>query len=160
MDQFSSGQLILAICMIAGAVADLRSRRIPNWLSLATAIGGLAFAAMDGWGSTLLWHSGSMLAALAIGMLLFGLKVWGGGDGKFFAASAAWFPLTDMIMLLVGISLAGFFLALVWLARGLIKKDTKTKSKLPLVPYGVAIAIGAIAVAIYTTPAPPITYTI
>ena len=160
MDQFSSGQLILAICMIAGAFADLRSRRIPNWLSLATAIAGLSFAAYESWSSALPWHAGSMFAALAIGMLLFGLKVWGGGDGKFFAATAAWFPLTSMVPLIVGISLAGLALALVWLARGLFVKDPETKSKLPLVPYGVAIAIGAIAVSIYTAPAVPITYTI
>ena len=161
MDQFSSGQLILAICMIAGAFADIKSRRIPNWLSLATAVGGLIFAAIDGWSSALPWHAGSMLAALAIGMLLFGLKVWGGGDAKFFAASAAWFPLADFIQLIVGISLAGLVLALFWLARGALKRDPESSgSKLPALPYGVAIAMGAIAVAIYTTPAAPITYTI
>ncbi|MDJ0641781.1 MAG: prepilin peptidase [Erythrobacter sp.] len=161
MDQFSSGQLILAICMIVGAVADLRSRRIPNWLSLVTAIGGLAFAAIDGWSSTLLWHLASMILALAIGMLLFGLKMWGGGDGKFFAASAAWFPLSDFILLVVGISIAGLALALFWLARGaLMRRPDKSKSKLPALPYGVAIALGAIAVAIYSSPVAPATYTI
>ncbi len=160
MDQFSSGQLILATCMIAGAFADLRARRIPNWLSLVTAIGGLGFAAIDSWHSTLPWHAGSMVAALAIGMLLFGMKVWGGGDGKFFAATAAWFPLTDIVPLIVGISLAGLVLALVWLARGLFVKDPEAKSKLPLVPYGVAIAIGAVATSVYTAPQVMTTYTI
>ena len=157
MDQYSVGQLILAIFMIAGAFADLRWRRIPNWLSLATAIGGLAFAAFDSWTSTLPWHAGSMFAALAIGMLLFGLKVWGGGDGKFLAATAAWFPLTDLVPLIVAISLAGVVLALIWLIRGLFVKDPEAKSNLPLVPYGVAIALGAIAVSIYIAPAAPIT---
>lgn len=159
MDEYSSRYLILAICMAAGAFTDLKSRRIPNWLSLVTAISGLGFAAFDGLGSTFPWHVASMLAALAIGMILFGLKMWGGGDGKFFAATAAWFPLAGLPQLIVAISLAGLVIALAWLLIGKFGKKHKPAQWLSLVPYGVAIAVGAIAATLYALPDNGVVYT-
>lgn len=75
--------------------------------------------------------------------MIFALKLWGGGDAKFYAASAAWFPIAEALGLFVSIAMAGLIVALVWL---LIYKlsGQKVKRGDKVMPYGVAIAVGGI----------------
>jgi prepilin peptidase CpaA len=72
------------------AVIDMRSRRIPNWLTLSLATAGLVQ-------SFLPWHTATPLQSL-LGLLLgfvlniglFALQIRGGGDVKLFAGLGAW----------------------------------------------------------------------
>lgn len=146
MESLQIGLLILAACMCCGAFLDLRTRQLPNWLSAVTAVAGLAYAAILGWDSILIWHVASFALALVVGMGLFALKMWGGGDGKFFAASAAWLPLGRMPELVLAISLAGLVLVLAWFVHVAISRKKLMGSRLPMIPYGIAIAIGTLAV--------------
>nr|WP_255548058.1 prepilin peptidase [Erythrobacter ani] len=136
--------------MITGAWLDIKTRRIPNLLSLVTAAAGLCFAVYSGGLDALLWHGASFIAALFIGMLLFGMKMWGGGDGKFLAASAAWLPLGEMFSLMFAISLAGIGLILFRFAGRGFKFSAARDAQSDLVPYGVAIATGTLIVAAIT----------
>jgi prepilin peptidase CpaA len=66
----------------------------------------------------------------------------GGGDVKLAAALALWFSPTSTVMFLILMSIAGGVLTLVVVAI----HRTKKKEGKPQVPYGVAIAFGALAI--------------
>jgi prepilin peptidase CpaA len=132
----------LLACLAAyGAWTDVTRRHISNWLSLATLVAGLGFAAYVATPTLFLLHLAHFAVALAIGMGLFAVGAWGGGDGKFYAAVAAWFPLGAFFNLVLAISMVGFAMLVVMLVksrRNLFRKDSKG------VPYGVAIGMGAV----------------
>ena len=139
-------QIALAVlCLIAGIGAwlDVRSRRIPNFLCLAAAIAGLAWAfAFGGW-QAVPWHLLHMVVALIIGMGIYAVKYWGGGDAKFYAGLAAWFPIADFFVLVMLIS--SFGLALVFVSFILKKRQIGGPVVSGPIPYGVAIGAGTLA---------------
>jgi prepilin peptidase CpaA len=140
-------QNIALVALVAIAVAagylDVRFRRLPNWLSLICAAAGLGFAFSIYGSADTLWHLAHGALALAIGMALFAARMWGGGDAKYYAASAFWFPLEAFFHLVWWISLTG--LALVILALLLRGKATaSTWLSVSGVPYGVAIGAGTV----------------
>lgn len=143
MTAFTSGiALVLMACLAGyGAWTDITRRHLSNWLSLATLIAGLVMAAMVTTPEQFVSHLGHFAIALAIGLALFAAGVWGGGDGKFYAAVAAWFPVGAFFNLVFSISMVGLVMITILIAtsRGkLLRKDSKG------VPYGVAIGIGAL----------------
>ena len=132
-----------------GAGLDAFKRRLPNILCLVMLVTGLILAfTMGGW-STLGLHLAHAALALLVGYLLFMAGIFGGGDGKFYAATASFYPLWEMLGLFVAITFAGFFLAISWLT---LKHATGLKQRLKgdfaKLPYGVAIAVGAIGYAL------------
>lgn len=142
--------LALAVMAALGAIGvwlDVRDRRLPNWLCLAVLIAGLAagFALHDAsWAGSSALHT---LAALVVGMGLFALGVIGGGDAKFYAAMASWFPLPAAIPLLGMVSAIGLVLLLGWLAWRRMRRSEApaTSGDFAKFPYGVAISAGALA---------------
>lgn len=134
-----------------GALLDAFTRKLPNWLCLVMLVSGLAFGfAIDGW-TGLGLHALHAALALALGFLLFNWGVFGGGDGKFYAAAAAFFPVTQMLPLIVAITFAGLVMAVIWFAakRGFAVHQRK-KDDFAKLPYGVAIGIGSVALAAFT----------
>jgi prepilin peptidase CpaA len=135
---------------LAGLVAgwlDWRHRRLPNWLCMMLAILGLAAAFRYG-GLELLGASlihGAM--ALCIGIILFSSNVIGGGDGKYYAAAASWFPVAYGFVLLLCVSIAGIFVyAGWWGSRRLRGIEIDSSPEAPVsakLPYGLAIAAGS-----------------
>lgn len=89
-----------------------------------------------------------MFIALLGGLLLFRFGVIGGGDAKFYAATAAWFPLAQAVPLFVSVALCGLVLLVVWFAaRQFLKQRTpKTNKATDGLPYGLAISAGAMVV--------------
>lgn len=149
---------ILPALMILAAVSDCASLRIPNWLTGLTA---LAFFPMA-WASAMPlaefgWHllAGAML--FFAGYALFALRLFGGGDAKLMAAAGLWFGTSQSVNFLVMTALAGGALALIvaaWSflslgwdinggARSLPMRQ-RLKQWAPKVPYGIALAVGAI----------------
>ena len=137
----------LALLCLTAAWYDLRLRRIPNWLCLLTAVAGLAYVAMPltagaPWWSFLL-HG---VVALVVGMGLFAIRWVGGGDAKFYAALACWFPFGRAPLLLIAVALSGLVLLIVWFTvRRLQGKKFRgtTNDDAAKLPYGIAIALGA-----------------
>src|SRR6187401_239353 len=80
---------VLAAGLAAATAIDLRSRRIPNELTAAMAVSGLALAATGVSGMT----TAASLAGLVLGLLLmlpgYGLGATGAGDVKLMAAVGA-----------------------------------------------------------------------
>lgn len=137
---------LLAALALTGAWLDWRDRRLPNWLCGAAIALGLGLVLVgQGWGPA--WsHALHALIALAVGMALFAGGVIGGGDAKFYAALALWFPLGAGLRLLLLVSLAGLVLtlamaALAWRSGRRLRSGPGGQT----VPYGVAIAAGVLA---------------
>lgn len=135
--------MLIALAAI-GAWLDWHYRLLPNWLCVIAGAMGLG-AVLLGPGQVPVWsHVLHALIALLAGMALFAGGVIGGGDAKFYAALALWFPLDQGFRLLLLVSLAGMMLVLVmW---GLIWRGEPagTDCRARGVPYGVAIAVGAV----------------
>ena len=98
--------------VVAAAVIDIRSRRIPNWLSLPYLVAGVVVSAywggMTGLGSSI---AGIGLATVVVGILWY-LRGMGMGDLKLLAAVGAWVGPGQLLLALVATGIAGGFLAL------------------------------------------------
>jgi prepilin peptidase CpaA len=163
--------LVLGACAIAVAT-DLRSRRIPNWLTAALAVAALGFHAASGGIAGLGIAVATLLAVLFIGFVAFSFKWLGGGDVKLLAAGAAALGFPDAVPFLVYTAVGGGLLAIVFaLATGrfmtvmksvtLLLRPFAYKGTTPvapvnpiMLPYACAIAFGAVAVALSHTAAP------
>jgi prepilin peptidase CpaA len=165
----SQGQLIFPLVLALWiAWGDLKTRRIPNYLTLSAALTGLAYG--------LIFNGLAGLADAILGMFLgFGLLIipylWGGmgaGDVKALAALGAWLgpKLTLLLFCYMGIAGGVIALAVLWwkgllwskirqgwvlvvnmiLCRPLGREVlTKPCPKIEGIPYGVAIAAGMVA---------------
>lgn len=142
--------------VIVGAMRDAVSFTIPNWVSIALGAaflpgalvlgadpGQIGFAALIGFGT------------LIAGMGMFAVGWIGGGDAKLFAAAGLWMGLGALLPYLLITALAGGALAVsllalrsVWL-RPLTVGGPGWIGRLATpgenVPYGIAIAFGALA---------------
>ena len=144
----------LTLLLAIGALSDIKDRRLPNWLSLLLLVFGLAHAFYLSQWAGLGWHSLHAVVALVIGMPLFAMKWFGGGDVKFYAGAAAYFAIGDGVQMLIWVSLLGVALMLSWmvLRRIISKGDRGITGNHALFPYGVAIMAGTSALAWVQSP--------
>lgn len=137
----------LTLLLVIGAIMDIKDRRLPNWLALVLLVYGLVFAFIDAGLANFGSHAAHAVISLLVGMGLFAIGAFGGGDAKFYAGTAAFFPLGMGIKLFVSVAIIGGILVIIWMIGrrlpGIAKpKEERTKGQFP---YGVAIASGAIA---------------
>ena len=107
--------LLPALCLLAWAAwRDVATRTIPNGVSLAIAILGLALRAAEGWPA--------LLASLAVGIVLAVLLILlhargalGGGDVKLLIALVIGLPPLDSWNLVIVTALVGGVLACLYL---------------------------------------------
>lgn len=137
---------ILAILLVYAAVVDVRTFTISNRLNLAIALMAPLFWLSVG---LPLWPDAAIQVAVAAGVfallaVAFYTGMMGGGDVKLAAALALWFAPATTVLFLVYMSIGGGVLTLVVLILHRMKK----KAGKPEVPYGVAIAFGALAILI------------
>jgi prepilin peptidase CpaA len=147
------------------AWTDLRSRRIPNRLTLGILGCGLLLRAVEGLGSLSAGLLGAGLG-LAIAVVLFGLGAVGGGDGKLLIGVGAFLGHERFVGALLLIGVLGGLLGLVEAVRrgvilpaalnaaGMVRRwatfgrsgeaRTVDSPGAVTVPYGVAIAAGTI----------------
>lgn len=148
-DQLEVARAVALVAIaIAGAYLDWRFRRLPNGLCLIALIGGAGFTfALEGAGATGLALGHGVLAIL-VGMFLFSRGWIGGGDAKYYAGLAAWFPLWAGGLLIFCVSLAGLALLLVWYPfrrkLAVAAAEQGVAADHLKLPYGVAIAVGAV----------------
>lgn len=137
----------LTLIALAGAYLDVRFRRLPNLLCIVAFVCGIGVSfATNGAGGALMAALHAILA-LALGMFLYSRGWLGGGDAKFYAGLAAWFPISLAWLFATNVSVSGLLLLLVWYA--LRRKPASDAAAKPLaahhqVPYGVAISAGAL----------------
>jgi prepilin peptidase CpaA len=147
------------------AWTDLRSRRIPNRLTLGILGCGLLLRAVEGLGSLSAGLLGAGLG-LALAVVLFGLGAVGGGDGKLLIGVGAFLGHERFVGALLLIGVLGGLLGLVEAVRrgvilpaalnaaGMVRRwatfgrsgeaRTVDSPGAVTVPYGVAIAAGTI----------------
>src|ERR1700728_1068788 len=148
--------LLFPALMAFAAASDLFTMTISNRVSLALAAGFLVLAVLSGMGFyDILAHVGAGAAVLTTSFACFAMGWIGGGDAKLAGAAALWFGFGHLMNYLVYASLFGGALTLLllefrqcplpyafagqtWLLR-LHAKDSG-------IPYGIALAIGALVI--------------
>jgi prepilin peptidase CpaA len=136
--------LALAATLVVAAIIDVRTFTISNRLNAAVAAGAPLY-----WMSIALNPWPGMAIQLAAGTIVFGLLagafcagMMGGGDVKLASALALWFSPAGTLKFLVLMSIAGGVLTL-----GIVAWHRAQKREgRPEIPYGVAIAFGALAI--------------
>jgi prepilin peptidase CpaA len=163
--------IALGACLLVGAWSDVRSRRIPNTLTLS----GLALALVvraawsvhAGSGAPLLSGLGGFAIAFAVSLPLFLVRGLGGGDVKLLAMAGAFLGIEHVVAGLLISAVAGGVMG-IWQAvrmrmlasvlrgcRDLVlycgtlgragARPVLESSGAITIPYGVAIAIGSMA---------------
>lgn len=134
---------LFALLLIYAAIRDVQTYTIKNQLVLIVAALAVPYwwaAGLDLW-PDVAWRVGVAVAVFAILAIGFYIGMMGGGDVKLGAACALWFAPMGVFRFLIIMSLSGAVVTLIALIHH--KKTGKVgKTK---VPYGVAIAIGALA---------------
>ena len=148
--------LLFPALMAFAAASDLFTMTISNRVSLALVAGFLVLAVFSGMGlHDMLSHAGAGAAVLAVAFVCFAMGWVGGGDAKVAAAAALWFGFGHLLNYLVYASLFGGALTLLllqfrqWpLPYPFASQDwlLKLHAKESGVPYGIALAIGALMV--------------
>src|SRR6202051_2951029 len=148
--------LLFPALMAFAAASDLFTMTISNRVSLALVAGFLVLALLTGMAPyEILSHVGAGAAVLAIAFACFAMGWVGGGDAKVAAAAALWFGFAHLLDYLVYASLFGGALTLLLLQfrqwplpyslggqAWLLKLHAKDSG----IPYGIALAIGALVI--------------
>ncbi len=154
--------------VILAVVCDLRTRRLPNTLTLGAAAVALALHGVAGGGSALISAAAGWAVGVALFLPLYALGGMGAGDVKLLGAIGAWLgPMGAVWTGLYG-AIAGGVMALVvalargyagtalrnvgtilltWLAAGVKPVDglTLADNTSHRLPYAVPLAVGALA---------------
>jgi prepilin peptidase CpaA len=133
---------LLALMLVAGCWYDLKSRTIPNELTIAVALLAIPFWWATGLG---FWPDVALqigVAALVFALfaIAFAIGAMGGGDVKLVSAVALWLPWPAVLALLMIMSLAGGALTVALVIR---HRLARSEGQLEI-PYGVAIAFGGL----------------
>jgi prepilin peptidase CpaA len=105
---------VVIAAALAGAIWDIRSRRIPNRLTGPVLAAGLVWATCVGGAAGL---GNSLLAVIGLGLpyvLLFMFAHGGAGDAKLMAALGAWLGLSHGLLVLICVMLAGGILGVLF----------------------------------------------
>jgi prepilin peptidase CpaA len=163
--------ILVSLMVVTAAVIDVRSRRIPNWLTLSGILVGFALNAVLSYPFPFegLKNAGlGMLFAFAVYFVLYLIRAMGAGDVKLMAAIGAmlaspmlWFRLFIVVALIGGIFALGLVVAkgrlrkTVWNVAYLVNElgharapymtrdelDVKNPKAVTL-PHGFTIAVG------------------
>jgi prepilin peptidase CpaA len=121
-------EVLLLILVLTAAIYDVRYRRIPNWLTSAGVLLGIAtntFLAFDGverWSGLILSVEG-LLAGFFAYLLLYLIRAMGAGDVKLMAAVGAMVGPRDWFGIFLITAILGGIMALILvLARKRLKK--------------------------------------
>ena len=144
IDASSVTAVIWVATLIAAAVCDLKAFRIPNLLpGILILLFGVMSAARGL--SPEIWENFfHFLLALVIGMALFSRGWIGGGDAKLYAAAALWFDWGGAVAFLYLTTMAGLLLAIAFIGARMVGLRKNVPKQDRRIPYGVAIAAGAI----------------
>jgi prepilin peptidase CpaA len=159
------GLVALISVLVIAAWTDVRSRRIPNVLTLSALVAALVLAAIAGDGALLAAAKGAGLGLL-VALPLLAVGGMGGGDAKLliavgaftgpagFMAALAWSGMVGVVMALWLGYRRGVLLPIIFNTRDLIRygmsfgrsgeRVTLDSAHALSIPYGVAIAAGTV----------------
>lgn len=105
--------LVLVAAAGVACFTDLRSMKIPNWLTLPLLAAGLTHAAMTGGWYGLLLSLGASLTAGLIFIIGYAFFRGGAGDAKLMLAIGSWVDFDHAMLLMLTVTIAGFLQAMV-----------------------------------------------
>ncbi|MFD0669606.1 A24 family peptidase [Ramlibacter sp. MAHUQ-53] len=147
---------LIALLALA-AVIDLRSGRIPNWLTVTGMGWGLAFSASQGLGTGAGLATGlaGLATGLAVMLPLYLLRATGAGDVKLMAMTGAFLGTQPMLVTTLFVFIAGGVMALLHLALRAAARQaaarpqagpaTPAPASLGRIRYGASIFAGTLA---------------
>ncbi len=148
--------LVFPAAMAVAASMDLFTMTIPNRISLALIAGFFCLAPFAGLGwSDIAGHALTGLVMLAIGIAFFAKGWIGGGDAKFFAATALWLGYEHLFEYALLASIFGGLLTVVFLLVRyvqlplfLTRQDwiARLHDANHGVPYGIALAAAGLTI--------------
>ncbi len=167
---FNTGNIVLLCVLMIASIMDIRSNRIPNWLTFSAVILGLGLNFILGGVSGLLYSAAGLFTGVSLLILLYAFGGMGAGDVKLMGAVGAmigpqmvlWAALYTaliggiyaIVLMIIHPRLKAKRAAVVQTLKGLIffrtfnyNKPIETQNA-PKLCYGVAIAIGTIAAVI------------
>ncbi len=146
------------LAVIYGALSDVATYTIPNWVSYGLAGLFAVFAALTWERTPVLLHIGLGLAVFFLCIVFWKLRWLGGGDVKFVGAIALWMGPANILPFLVLLAvISGVFVLLLQYARrwnayfqgsrlpDFVKRMIR-KAEENAVPYGLPAAIAALIV--------------
>ena len=166
---------VLAVVVVPAAVVDFRFRRIPNLLSLAGILLGLAVNVFVSGIDGLLAAAAGMLLAFGIGFPLWLAGWFGAGDVKLLSAVGAIVNVKLLLPVLAGVAITGGVMAVLHLLGRRLQKepffvyamslvfaakgqrddsvaDIEPESAVAIkkgMPYAIPVAIGSLATIVY-----------
>lgn len=155
--------VVFTTILVAAAIGDLRTRRIPNRLVAVLAVCGFVFSvAQYPMLSGVTRAGGGLMVGLLCWLPFYALGWLGAGDVKLYAAAGAWLgPMRALDGALVG-ALSGAVLSVIWMMKAhgvqesvrtlgmaagtpqLLAPGSNATAKRSPMPYGIAIAAGAV----------------
>ena len=119
-------EFVLLLAVLVATVTDLRSRRIPNWLTVSALVLGFVLNALIAYPSPIegVWLAAKGFAlAFAINLVMYMLHMTGAGDLKLLAAIGAMVGCSDFVGIFMLTALIGGVLAIVlMLVKGRVKQ--------------------------------------
>jgi prepilin peptidase CpaA len=119
-------EVVLLLSVLVAMVTDLRSRRIPNWLTLSTLLLGFALNALIAYPSpgNGVWLSAKGFAlAFGLNLVMYMLHFTGAGDVKLLAAIGGMVGCSDFLGIFVLTALLGGVLAMIlMLVKGRVRQ--------------------------------------
>ena len=104
--------LLLVAAAGVACFTDLRSMRIPNWLTLPLLASGLIHAGVTGGWHGLLLSLGSSLVAGLVFIIGYAFFRGGAGDAKLMLAIGSWVNFDHAMLLMLSVTIAGFLQAM------------------------------------------------
>ena len=112
-------EFIVFCCLFLGIAvySDLKSRKIPNWLTVSAAVGGISYQAINqGLSCGLLFSLKGLLTGFAILVIPFLAGGMGGGDVKLHCALGCWLGVWGICNLSLYAALIGGIMVIVIIA--------------------------------------------
>jgi prepilin peptidase CpaA len=150
MDMLSLELIPVAIVSLA-ALLDVRSRRIPNWLTLTAFIGGVAAQVLRAGPNGVVDALGGAALGLCLLLPFYAIRAIGAGDVKLLAAMGAWLGPQTLVSVAIYGALVGGAISIVLLVRrrtlartfgDMLINPLRLRRSGATAPYGVAIASG------------------
>ncbi|MBB4641220.1 A24 family peptidase [Rhizorhapis suberifaciens] len=142
---------LLSALLVLAACQDVMKLTIANVFPTLVVLLFPAWVAVAGPEADIWMNGVNFLIILGVGLALFAMQWLGGGDVKLFAAVALWFDFAGIVPLIFYVTATGAALTIILaLVRRTVPAGVRSRLDWAIferrgpIPYGVAIAMGAI----------------